>query len=83
MIEHRDISDKGLRYRIRRKEICVAGNKALRIYGLLSCSSGKRMKRENRVFFSSVQEALQNGYRPCGNCMKGEYKKWRQAGGNF
>ncbi len=34
------------------------------------------MKRENRVFFSSEVEANNQGYRPCGHCMKSEYKKW-------
>ena len=34
------------------------------------------MKKENRVFFVSEQEAIEQGYRPCGNCMNYEYKKW-------
>ncbi|MCH5684590.1 hypothetical protein LWM68_10115 [Niabella sp. W65] len=36
------------------------------------------MKRTNRVFFYSEEEALLNGYRPCGHCMKAAYKngKW-------
>lgn len=37
------------------------------------------MKRENRVFFLSEQEAQQNNYRPCGHCMKTEYKKWKDG----
>jgi methylphosphotriester-DNA--protein-cysteine methyltransferase len=74
MIQHIELSDKELRAKIRNKEICFGGNKKLKIYGVLGCSSGRRMKRENRVFFVSHQEALQNGYRPCGHCMKDEYK---------
>jgi len=37
------------------------------------------MKRENRVFFSSIPEAEQNNYRPCGHCMKTAYKKWKDG----
>ncbi len=59
--------------------IILAGNGNLKIYGLLTCASGKRMKIENRVFFSSEQEAINEGYRPCGNCMKYEYKKWKNG----
>ncbi|MGN6478422.1 MAG: Ada metal-binding domain-containing protein [Flavipsychrobacter sp.] len=51
----------------------------LKIYGSLSCSSGKRMKRSNRIFFVSEAEAIENGYRPCGHCMKNEYKNWKNG----
>jgi len=37
------------------------------------------MKIENRVFFISEKEALDNGYRPCGHCMKSEYQKWKDG----
>lgn len=57
----------------------IAGNAKLMIYGTLNCASGKRMKRENRVFFSSTLEAEQQHYRPCGNCMPGSYKKWKDG----
>ncbi|MET3532236.1 methylphosphotriester-DNA--protein-cysteine methyltransferase [Chryseobacterium flavum] len=36
------------------------------------------MKKENRVFFGSAEEAVQNNYRPCGNCMKKEYNIWKK-----
>lgn len=55
------------------------GNKKLRIYGKLSCASGKRMKVENRVFFSSAEEAEQNAYRPCGHCMRTENLRWKNG----
>ncbi|EFA77120.1 hypothetical protein PPL_09874 [Heterostelium album PN500] len=55
---------------IRSGEITLGGYKKAKIYGLLTCSSGKRMKVENRVFFKSEEEALANGYRPCGHCLK-------------
>lgn len=34
------------------------------------------MKPEKRVFFAAEKEAINNGFRPCGHCMKTEYKKW-------
>ncbi len=70
MIEHVNISPQELHGMIRRKEILFGGNRKLKIYGKLSCGSGKRMKRENRVFFKDEKEALEAGYRPCGNCMR-------------
>ena len=70
MIKHIDIIYLVLFKKIRNKEIILAGNERLKIFGMLNCSSGKRMKRENRIFFASEQEALKNNYRPCGHCMK-------------
>lgn len=36
------------------------------------------MKVENRVFFKDETEALANGYRPCGHCMKNKYAIWKK-----
>lgn len=77
MIEHSQLSSENIRSKIRRREIRFGGNKKLKIYGLLSCRSGKRMKMNNRVFFADEKEALQNNYRPCGHCMKEAYKLWK------
>lgn len=63
-------------FKIKQREIAFAGNRKLKIYGLLNCASGKRMKKQNRVFFVSETEALENGYRPCGNCMHKNYQAW-------
>ncbi|MDB5088717.1 MAG: metal-binding protein [Mucilaginibacter sp.] len=79
MINHIDISDQDARKLIRHKQIVLGGNRKLKIYGLLNCASGKRMKRKNRVFFTGLNEAIDNGYRPCGNCMYPEYKKWKNG----
>lgn len=57
--------------------ISLGGYKKAKIYGLLNCSSGKRMKTENRVFFKNEDEALAYGYRPCGNCLPEKYKQWK------
>ena len=77
MILHSKIEDDDLRSQIRSEEILFGGNKKLKIYGTLRCSSGKRMKKENRIFFSSESEAIENGFRLCGHCMKDNYKKWK------
>ena len=79
MIQHNKISDSDLRNKIKNAEICFGGNQKLKIYGTLKCSSGKRMKGENRVFFLSEEEARQNGFRPCGHCMRTEYQNWKNG----
>ncbi|WP_337249969.1 hypothetical protein [Chryseobacterium sp. B21-037] len=56
MIKHTDLGQtseerkKALSSMIRNGVITLGGYKKAKIYGLLSCSSGKRMKTENRVF---------------------------------
>lgn len=79
MIQHSKITDFELPNKIKNDEICFGGNQKLKIYGTLKCSSGKRMKRENRVFFCSEEEAKTNGFRPCGHCMKTAYLKWKNG----
>jgi len=79
MIQHAEISNTNLKAKIKGKEILFGGNQKLKIYGLLACKSGKRMKRGTRVFFVSEQEALLHNYRPCGHCMKEKYEKWKNG----
>lgn len=78
MIHHRDIEPKALRRLIRNGSVVLAGNRRLNIYGKLSCKSGKRMHIKHRVLFLSMQEAIQNGFRPCAHCMKQAYIKWKE-----
>jgi methylphosphotriester-DNA--protein-cysteine methyltransferase len=82
MVEHRNISGSELRKKLRRKDLIFGGNKIRSIYGNLHCLSGKRMKRENRIFFVSEDEAKAAGYRPCGHCMKQEYQHWKHTHGS-
>ncbi|MEW7279030.1 Ada metal-binding domain-containing protein [Aquimarina sp. 2201CG1-2-11] len=77
MIHHTDIAAASLRILIRTQQICYGGNKKLKIYGTLHCKSGKRMNKENRVFFSTKEEALENNFRPCGHCLRKEYNEWK------
>ena len=71
--------DNTKRNKIKQRKIRFGGNLKLKIYGTLSCASGKRMRRENRVFFLSENEAIENGFRPCGLCMKEKYQKWKNG----
>jgi len=83
MIAHTDLGDTPFRRSRKLKELIKQGeiqwgsNKNLKIYGKLNCSSGKRMKPQNRVFFKSEQEARDSGYRPCAHCMRQEYLLWK------
>jgi|GEM_PF-277109 len=83
MIRHTSLGDSAfkrsrqIKTLVENGEITLAGNLKLKIYGRLDCASGKRMKAENRVFFSSEAEAMESGYRPCGHCMRAGYKKWK------
>ena len=85
MIEHLELGDtafkrfRRLKSLIDEGKIQFAGNRKLRIYGTLRFSSGKRMKTENRIFFKSAEEAIREGYRPCGHCMREEYLRWKNA----
>jgi methylphosphotriester-DNA--protein-cysteine methyltransferase len=69
MICHTELNQQLFKL-IRNHEIQFAGNSKLKIYGRLNCHSGKRMKKENRVFFTSEAEAISLGFRPCKNCMR-------------
>jgi methylphosphotriester-DNA--protein-cysteine methyltransferase len=78
MIEHKKLSDEIVRSFIHGNKIAYAGNIPAKIYGRLTCSSGKRMKKENRIFFVDRNEAILAGFRPCGKCLHREYKVWKE-----
>jgi methylphosphotriester-DNA--protein-cysteine methyltransferase len=75
MIRHTEI--KYIGNLLKQGEIKLAGNLRLKIYGTLYCVSGKRMKKQNRVFFKNEKEAIQLGFRPCGHCMHEAYLNWK------
>ena len=64
---------------IRNGSVQFGGYRPGKIYGRLSCASGKKMKVENRVFFQNEQEAIKAGYRPCARCMHAAYLEWKNA----
>ncbi len=70
MWRHDELTDTELFALLHSGAIRYAGNRRLKLYGRLDCGSGRRMKRENRVFFAGIAEAIAAGYRPCGNCMQ-------------
>lgn len=69
-----------LKQLINEGKIHLGGNKKLKIYGTLQCKSGMKMKAENRVFFRSEKDALNEGFRPCGHCMREAYLSWKTGG---
>jgi len=77
MVHHTASTDAQIRKKIRKSSFEFAGNATLKIFGKLNCASGKRVKRTNRVFFNSREEAIKNSFRPCGHCLKAEYKNWK------
>ncbi|MDB5024517.1 MAG: metal-binding protein [Mucilaginibacter sp.] len=83
MITHLELGDtafkrmRRLKILIDKGQVQIAGNGKLKIYGTLVCSSGKRMKTGNRVFFVSEAAAKGLGYRPCGHCMREAYLRWK------
>jgi len=78
MFHHIELEKQKLKSLIKSSKIISGGNKRLKNYGTLSCNSGKKMKTKNRVFFCSEKEAINEGYRPCGHCMKNKYLKWKR-----
>lgn len=79
MIKHLEIDDVALHQKIKGKEIVFGGNRKLKIYGTLHCKSGRRMNKVNRVFFKTIEQARIQGYRPCGHCMRLDYKIWKNG----
>ena len=79
MIRHIELGQAAVRRLIHNKSIGLGGNMLAKIYGKLSCTSGKRMKAANRVFFQNEAEAIAAGYRPCAHCMREKYLKWKNA----
>ena len=77
MFPHVILKDEKVRSMIRRRIIRAAANKKLKIYGRLDCRSGKKMKKQNRIFFNDREEATFLGFRPCAHCMRNEYQLWK------
>lgn len=60
----------------------IGGHRKLKIFGRLDCPSAlkyiaKGQYVQHRVFFADEETAVVAGYRPCGVCMKNEYKRWK------
>jgi methylphosphotriester-DNA--protein-cysteine methyltransferase len=83
MLLHASIGNNQLRKLIHTHQLKLGGNLKLKIYGSLSCVSGKRMLRKNRVFFQNEEEAIELGYRPCAHCLPEQFKKWKEKTARF
>ena len=59
----------------------LGGNRKAKIYGRLDCPAAIRSLSQGyaevRVFFKDEETAQAAGYRPCGSCMKEQYKRWK------
>jgi hypothetical protein len=60
----------------------LGGHRRTRVYGRLDCpvalslvARGHDMR--HRVFFADEATAVAAGYRPCGACMREEYRRWK------
>ena len=63
----------------------LGGYAPLRIYGRLDCWSANKNLRnggyaQHRVFFADEETAIASGFRPCGHCLRDQYKLWKQSG---
>lgn len=53
------------------------------VYGRLDCPTALRALgrgddfKQHRVFFADEATAIAAGYRPCGNCLRAEYARWK------
>jgi hypothetical protein len=62
----------------------LGGNRAGLIYGRLDCPTALRAIERggyvaHRVFFADEPTARAAGYRPCGHCLRVEYRAWKAA----
>ena len=79
IIKNQDNENNGMPNVISGSEISVAddgdynlytycGNKNSKIYHKLSCSAANKTKEENKVYFKTLEECQNAGYRPCKIC---------------
>jgi len=84
MIKHTDKLEKSeIKRLLKSGEVTMGGHRKLKIYGHLNCPNAKKWIDKGhyvaqRVFFKDEAEAIENNYRPCGCCMKKEYKVWKE-----
>ncbi len=62
----------------------IGGHKGLKIFGKMDCPNALRWiakghYTKQRVFFADETTAQAAGFRPCGCCMKEEYKEWKHT----
>jgi hypothetical protein len=61
----------------------LGGHRRTRVYGRLDCPVALSLiargfdVRRHRVFFADEETAVAAGYRPCGACLREEYRRWK------
>jgi methylphosphotriester-DNA--protein-cysteine methyltransferase len=64
----------------------LGGHARTRVYGRLDCPVALSLLRRgveprHRVFFADEETAIAAGFRPCGACMREQYRAWKAARG--
>jgi methylphosphotriester-DNA--protein-cysteine methyltransferase len=59
----------------------LGGHARTKVYGRLDCPVALSLLRRgfeprHRVFFADEATAVAAGYRPCGACLRAEYRAW-------
>jgi methylphosphotriester-DNA--protein-cysteine methyltransferase len=59
----------------------LGGHRGTKVYGRLDCPTALRWIAkghyvQHRVFFTDEQDAIAAGYRPCGHCLRPQYRQW-------
>jgi hypothetical protein len=63
----------------------LGGHRRTRVYGRLDCPAALSLiaqgfdVRRHRVFFADERGAVAAAYRPCGACMREEYRSWKSG----
>jgi methylphosphotriester-DNA--protein-cysteine methyltransferase len=63
----------------------LGGHSRTRVYGRLDCPVALSLIRRGfdvrptRVFFADEAIAIAAGYRPCGACMREQYRRWKAS----
>jgi methylphosphotriester-DNA--protein-cysteine methyltransferase len=63
----------------------LGGHRRTRVYGRLDCPVALSLiargsdVRKHRVFFADEETAIAAGYRPCGACLRAEYRRWKAS----
>jgi hypothetical protein len=62
----------------------LGGHRRTRVYGRLDCPVAlsliaRGFDMRHRVFFADEATAVAAGYRPCGACLRGEYRRWKAS----
>jgi methylphosphotriester-DNA--protein-cysteine methyltransferase len=57
------------------------GHRGTKVYGRLDCPTALRLIAkghyvQHRVFFADEEAAVTAGYRPCGHCLRSQYRQW-------